>query len=43
MNHWNFVIAAYAITLAGTLLVTWWTYRSMCRAEARAEALRNER
>lgn len=42
MNQWNFVLAAYVVTLAGTFFVTWWSYRSMRRAEARADALRSE-
>jgi hypothetical protein len=43
MNHWNFIIAAYGVTLAGTLLVTWISYRAMRRAEARADALKDSR
>ena len=40
MNRWAFVIAAYAIALAGTLLLTAWSYAAMRRAERDAEALR---
>jgi Flp pilus assembly protein CpaB len=43
MNAWHFIIAAYAVTLAGTLGVTGWSYRTMRRTEARADALRNDR
>lgn len=43
MNHWVFIVSAYAVTLVGTLGVTWWSYLAMRRAEARAEALRNDR
>jgi hypothetical protein len=43
MNHWPFIVSAYAVTLIGTLGVTWWSYRAMRRAEARADALRNDR
>jgi hypothetical protein len=43
MNHWAFVIAAYAVTLAGTggLLVL--SYAGMRRAETAAERLRERR
>ena len=40
MNRWIFVIAAYAIALAGTLLLIAWSYAAMRRAERDAEALR---
>lgn len=43
MNHWPFIIGAYALTIAGTLAVTWWSYAAMRRAERGAEALRRER
>lgn len=43
MNHWPFIVAAYAITLLGTLGVTVWSYAAMRRAERRAEALRDKR
>ena len=43
MNHWTFIIAAYALTLLGTLSVTWWSYAAMRRSERDAEALRRER
>ena len=42
MNHWPFVIAAYAITLGATaalILSSWWAMR---RAERLAEAARQE-
>lgn len=42
MNHWYFVIAAYAVTLSGTFIVTLWSYRTMRRSEARADALRKD-
>lgn len=42
MNHWNFVIAAYALTIAGTIILTLWSYRTMRRSEARADALRKD-
>ena len=43
MNAWHFIAAAYAVTLAGALGVTWWSYRTMRRAETRADALRKDR
>ena len=39
MNPWPFIIAAYALTLLGTLGVTAWSYAAMRRAEADAAAL----
>ena len=43
MNHWPFIIGAYALTLLGTLGVTFWSWSAMRRAEADAEALRRDR
>jgi cbb3-type cytochrome oxidase subunit 3 len=43
VNHWPFIIGAYALTILGTLGVTWWSYAAMRRAEADAEALRRDR
>jgi len=43
VNHWTFIIAAYAVTLIGTLGVTVWSYIAMRRAESRADALRDNR
>jgi hypothetical protein len=40
VNRWTFVIAAYAIGVLGTLLLTAWSYAAMRRAERAAEALR---
>jgi hypothetical protein len=40
VNRWVFVVAAYAIALAGTLALVWWSYAAMRRAEGEAEALR---
>jgi len=39
MNPWPFIIAAYALTLVGTLAVTAWSFAAMRRAEAQAAAL----
>ncbi len=33
MNHWPFIIAAYAITAIGTLGVAGWAWLDMRRAE----------
>ena len=43
MNPWPFVIAAYALTLGGTLLLLVWAWRSMRAAEALAESLKRPR
>jgi hypothetical protein len=37
MNQWAFVIAAYAVTLAGTGGLLGWALLSCRRAEARAQ------
>jgi len=39
VNPWPFIIAAYALTVAGTLAVTAWSFVTMRRAEADAAAL----
>jgi len=39
MNHWPFIIAAYAITAAGTLGLLVVSLIAMRRAERRADAL----
>lgn len=39
MNHWPFIIAAYALTLAATLGLLGWSFVAMRRAEKAAEAL----
>ena len=40
MNHWPFVIAAYALTILGTAGLMLWSLAAMRRAERDAEALR---
>jgi cytochrome c-type biogenesis protein CcmE len=42
VNHWPFIIAAYGLTIAGTLGVTLWSLLAMRRAEAEADALRRD-
>ena len=39
MNHWPFIIAAYAITIAGTLTIVIVSLAGMRRAERQADAL----
>lgn len=43
MNHWPFIIAAYALTILGTLGVTFWAWSAMRRAEKLADDLRRDR
>ena len=43
MNPWPFVIAAYALTVAGTVALTAWSWAAMRRAEAEAAKLGRER
>ncbi|HWH18012.1 MAG TPA: heme exporter protein CcmD [Allosphingosinicella sp.] len=38
MNHWPFVIAAYAVTIVGTFGLAGWSWAAMRRAEADAES-----
>ena len=40
MNRWVFVIAAYALALLATLLLTALSYAAMRRAERAVDALR---
>lgn len=42
MNPWPFVIAAYAVAVAATAALLLWSFASMRRAEAAADALRRE-
>jgi len=39
VDAWPFIIAAYALTVLGTLAVTLWSWRAMRKAEREAEAL----
>ena len=39
MNHWPFIIAAYAISIVGTAGLTLWSLAAMRRAERDADAL----
>ena len=42
LDPWPFVMAAYALTIAGTVLLAAWAAWSMRRAEARREGVRGE-
>lgn len=43
MNHWSFIAAAYALTLAGLVSVIGASWFKMRGAEARASAVLHER
>ena len=43
MSQWSFVIAAYALTALATLGLLGWSFASMRRAEAAAEAVKRSR
>ncbi len=42
LDPWPFIVAAYAIGIAGTLLMVGWSWLSMRRAEARRERSREK-
>lgn len=42
LDQWNFVIAAYALGIGGTLAMVAWSWISMRRAEARREEARKK-
>ena len=39
VDPWPFIVAAYALTIAGTFGMAGWSYLAMRRAEADADAL----
>lgn len=39
MNHWPFIIGAYALTILGILGLVGWSWSAMRRAERDADAL----
>ena len=39
MNAWPFIIAAYGLSIAGTIGLSLWSFVAMRRAEAEAEAV----
>jgi hypothetical protein len=43
VNHWPFIVGAYAVTIVPTLALVAASYRAMRRAEAEADALKGER
>jgi hypothetical protein len=43
VNHWPFILAAYGLSIAGTIGVTLWSLAAMRRAEAEADQLRRDR
>lgn len=43
MNHWPFIVAAYALTLLGAAGVSLASWRAMRRAEGEADALKRDR
>ncbi len=40
LDQWNFIMAAYAIGIAGTVGMICWSLLSMRRAEARRDAVK---
>ena len=42
MNPWPFVIAAYSVTITATAALCIWSYVTMQRAEAAADALKRK-
>ena len=43
LSQWDFVLAAYAVGIVGTLALTAWAWSAMRRAERRREAARGKR
>lgn len=43
MNHWPFIIAAYALTALGAAGLSWTSWRTMRAAERRADDIRKSR
>ena len=39
MSQWSFVLAAYAVAIGATAALLLWSFASMRRAEAAADAL----
>ena len=42
LNQWNFVIAAYAVGVIGTLAMVGWAWSAMRRAEKRRDDSRGK-
>ena len=43
MNHWPFILAAYAISFVAVVALVVASYAAMRRAEAEADALKGDR
>ena len=43
MNHWPFILGAYALTFAGTAGLVAASYFAMRKAEAAVEAMKDDR
>lgn len=42
LDQWSFVLAAYALGVAGTLITVMWSWLAMKRAERRRDASRRK-
>ncbi|BBC73623.1 conserved hypothetical protein [Altererythrobacter sp. B11] len=42
LDQWNFVLAAYAVTILATLVLLGWSWLAMRRAERRREEARRK-
>ncbi len=42
LNHWDYVIAAYALGVIGTALLIGWSWLAMRRAEARRDRVKGK-
>jgi hypothetical protein len=42
LDQWTFVVAAYAVTIAGTLMLVAWSWLEMRLAESRRDAGRRK-
>jgi hypothetical protein len=43
VNHWPFIVGAYALTILPTLALVAASFRAMREAEAQADALKGDR
>ena len=42
LNQWDFVVAAYAVGVSGTLAMVAWSWIAMKRAEARRDEVKRK-
>ncbi len=42
LDQWEFVVMAYAVAIAGTLVMIGWSWLSMRRAEARRDKVKRK-